>query len=303
MNISGICRNCKAKKVNCKIQLGLDTGSKVALSCQFKKTEMKHFLLILWWAGFLLQACTKPELTVGSGSSTPNPPQLKWTFYSPPPPAPGTAGTILVDATRDGGGWWYPQYEGTGFSSTEYHQGKKLADYLKSLGYKVDELPRGTAISRELLASYKYVIRAGCFGTYSAGELEAYTSFLQQDSSSLFLIQDHLSNGSNDPLSISLGVMFEGSVHGTISYFAEHPVTNGVYSIPFIAGSVVSNPDPQKVSLLGSLAPAPGEEGFTKGVMGIVHHPRSKIFFIGDINGLETVPQPFTKNLIDWLFR
>jgi hypothetical protein len=38
-------------------------------------------------------------------------------------------------------------------------------------------------------------------------------------------------------------------------------------------------------------------------VMGIIKHPTAKIFFIGDINGLEQTPQPLTDGLIAWLFQ
>ncbi len=268
---------------------------------------MKRLVFIPAITVFLVLSCSKPDLpNTGSNRSygDKNLPPIQNDESLPPPSTPPAGGSnaILVDASRDGGVWWFPQYEATGFSATAHHQGKALANYLKSLGYKVDELPRGITISGDLLGRYKYVIRAGGFGTYSTGEIDAYTSFLQKDSSSLLLIQDHLSIGANDPLSISLGVMFEGTAQGTISYFAQHPVTAGVHSIPFIAGSVVSNPDPQKITLLGSLNPSAGEEGLTSGVMGIVHHSRSKIFFLGDMNGLESVPQPFTQNLVKWLF-
>ena len=37
---------------------------------------------------------------------------------------------ILVDASRDGGVWWFPQWEQQGgFDFTLPHQGKELADY------------------------------------------------------------------------------------------------------------------------------------------------------------------------------
>jgi hypothetical protein len=36
-------------------------------------------------------------------------------------------------------------------------------------------------------------------------------------------------------------------------------------------------------------------------VMGIFTYPKSKIFFIGDTNGLKTQPQPFIDNVIHWM--
>jgi len=36
-------------------------------------------------------------------------------------------------------------------------------------------------------------------------------------------------------------------------------------------------------------------------VMGILNCPKSKVFFIGDANGLQIIPQPFINNLISWM--
>jgi hypothetical protein len=65
----------------------------------------------------------------------------------------------------------------------------------------------------------------------------------------------------------------------------------GVTSIPYIAGSMM--PQSQNFEVLGRLSS--GES-----VMGLVHGWKAKIFFIGDANGTEQVPQPFTDNLIAW---
>ena len=56
---------------------------------------------------------------------------------------------ILIDASHDGGVWWFPQ--ANVFSSTKDHQGKALADYLRSKGFDVDELPRGTTVTSDIL--------------------------------------------------------------------------------------------------------------------------------------------------------
>ena len=203
---------------------------------------------------------------------------------------------ILIDASKDGGVWWFPQSPISGFSATGYHQGKDLADYLRSMGYRVHEIPRGAIITERLLNNYSKVIRAGGMGNYTAAELAAYESFLSRPSS-LLLLQDHLTNFSNDQLSAGLGIAFEGAQSGTINQFAVHPVTVGVNSFPFMTGAVVRNPIPVTMTILGTINTSPAQ-----GVMGIVHHPTSKIFFIGDTNGIETIPQPFTSNLVRWLF-
>ena len=61
----------------------------------------------------------------------------------------------------------YPQ--GSPFDPDQSHQGKHLADYLRSQGYTVTELPRPTVITSELLAQYDHVIRANQFGQLYTG--------------------------------------------------------------------------------------------------------------------------------------
>ena len=46
---------------------------------------------------------------------------------------------VLIDASRDGGVWWFPQV--APFSAEAGHQGKALADHMRGLGYFVEELP------------------------------------------------------------------------------------------------------------------------------------------------------------------
>ena len=56
---------------------------------------------------------------------------------------------ILVDASHDGGGWWFPQ--AGSYSANLPHQGKALADLLRSRGFTVDELPRDILITDSIL--------------------------------------------------------------------------------------------------------------------------------------------------------
>lgn len=204
---------------------------------------------------------------------------------------------ILVDASRDGGVWWSPQ--AGSFSATMPHQGKALADYLRLLGFAVNELPRGASVTWVELKKYKKIIRAVGFGNYTMQEIAAYDSFLHYNSS-LLLLSDHLQNSSNDNLSAHLGLNFSGSYTATITPFSNHIVNTGVTSLPFIAGSVIMEPDPEKMTILGYVGSSSTKPGYA--AMGILQHPGSKVFFIGDANGIELLPQPFTSNLVKWLF-
>ena len=206
--------------------------------------------------------------------------------------------SILVDASRDGGVWWFPQ--AGNFYATKEHQGKALADYLRSLGFSVNELPRGASITWEELKKYKKVIRAGAFGNYKLEEIAAYDSLLHH-SSSLLLLSDHLQNFSNDGLSAHLGLEFSGSYTGIIVPSSNHVINTGVSSLSYIAGSVIIQPDPAKMTILGYVKANATSKAYA--AMGILQHPSSKIFFIGDSNGIELLPQPFTSNLVKWLFQ
>jgi hypothetical protein len=222
---------------------------------------------------------------------------------------------ILIDASRDGGVWWFPQSSETGFSSDSAHQGKQLADSLRSMGYEVDEWPRGTPVTDSLLNQYDKVIRAGGFGAYTASEIEAYDHFINKGSS-LILLLDHLSNYRNDDLSEHLGIQFAGGLFGDVTVFATHPVTAGVTSLYYAAGSVVINANNNSsMTILGSLDSSVYFDQNSNGqfdngdilgppVMGILNsYPHCRIFFMGEMNGLETVPQPFVNNLVQWAFK
>ena len=208
-------------------------------------------------------------------------------------PGADHTGRILVDASRDGGVWWYPQGD-AGFNQGAPHQGQALASYLRSRGYVVDELPRGDVVSDTLLSTYAGVFRAGQYGTYTPGELQAYDWFLGCGRT-LVLLGEFLREGGRDRLAEHLGIPLRGSAGGTVASFAEHDITAGVVAVPYITGSMIVEPAPADITLLGWL-----ETG--EAVMGVLAHPKARIFFFGDTNGLEEVPQPLVDNLIAWGF-
>lgn len=220
---------------------------------------------------------------------------------------------ILIDASHDGGVWWYPQGGGGVFNPDLDHQGTRLAAMLRSKGFVVDELPRGTAIDAKLFSQYGKVIRAGCYGAYSVTELDAYRSLLSRPSA-LLLAGEYLRPGSRDPIAEMVGLQLAGSATGNVGKYADHPITTGVVPLRYIAGSVVMNLENKDIVPLGWLdtstyADLNGNDIFDRGellggaVMGVVKHPKAKIFFIGDINGLEQTPPPLTGNIIAWMFK
>jgi len=208
-----------------------------------------------------------------------------------PPPK-----SVLVDASHDGGAWWYPQV--APFDAAATHQGKLLADTLRSMGYVVDEQGRDDAVSRDLLLSHAVVIRAGSWGAYDTSELLAYGDLVDCPRTLLLLAEYHRSDDQQDTgdlLAQQLGIPLDSSVTGTITTFEPHPITTGVTSVPFIAGSVIRDPVPPSVHVLGWLASG-------QGAMGVLDGLPARVFFIGDTNGLETIPGPLLNNLISWGF-
>ncbi len=219
--------------------------------------------------------------------------------------ATGQPTRILIDASRDGGGWWFPQ---TGsFNRSAPHQGKALADTLRALGYVVDELPRGMIIHDALFfngyqspGAYQIVVRAGSTpapgsGTlYTTDEIQAYQRFLYTPGSSLLVETDYKPSwppAPPDPLALILGLHFDGDLTGFVSLIAD-PITSGTDSVYYSAGSVLTN-DPEGVTVLGTVSDYP--------VMGILTYGPSRVFFIGDINALQDVPQPLVTNVFQWL--
>ena len=81
---------------------------------------------------------------------------------------------VLVDASKDGGLWWFPQGEGGIFDPRQPHQGKPLADLLRRQQWEVVELPRGDVITAEKLRDFDLIIKPPAYFSYTADEAMAY---------------------------------------------------------------------------------------------------------------------------------
>lgn len=219
---------------------------------------------------------------------------------------------IVIDASHDGGVWWFPQSELTGFDTAKYHQGKVFADLLRSKGFRVDELGRGSELKEEHFMGFYIVIRVGGFQPYTQRELDVYTKLVKRGMNLVFFT-DHKKYDPKDELGDLLGLKFEGVAFGTVSRFAIHTITDNLSSLAYIAGSVITNADENPdIEILGWLGESEygdlnmngqKDEGEPAAppVMGILNYPKSKVFFIGDSNGLQVMPQPFLDNLIRWM--
>lgn len=211
------------------------------------------------------------------------------------------AKSVLVDATRDGGVWWFPQSHATGFNADSAHQGRALTNHLRGLGYTVTELGRGATLPIDSLRTYAVVIRAGYYFDahynpgYSAGDLAAYSAYLACPRT-LVLLSDHLQNGRRDALADSLGIPLSGISPATIiTDFTAHALTAGVDSVRWGVGSFLESGASSAVQVIGRLPTG-------EAVMGVLAKGDARIFWMGDTNGMEWMPQPFLQNLIAWGF-
>jgi hypothetical protein len=195
---------------------------------------------------------------------------------------------VVIDASRDGGAWWFPQ--AGPFSQDAPHQGQALAEYFRSRGFAVDELGRGTILTDEVFLGARAVIRTSGFGHYSAAELEAYRRFLSCPATLVLLAE----RSSGDQLAELLGLTFPDLAFGTITDFVHHPLTQGVTTLPLFGGTTLAAEYPSTVQILARFGGLP--------IMGVVHGQAARVLFLGDVNSLETVPQPFVDNLIAWGF-
>jgi hypothetical protein len=210
--------------------------------------------------------------------------------------------SVLVDPSHDGGVWWFPQAASTpaGFDPDAAHQGRALANYLRALGYTVTELGRGATLPTDSMRTYATVIRAGYYYDaqrpgYSAADLDAYEAYLACPRT-LVLLGEFLRDGRRDVLADSIGIPLSGMITSSITNFTAHALTAGVSDVPFIAGSFLEGAAGAGVEVLGRL---PSGEA----VMGVMAKGDAKVFFIGDSNGIQQLPQPLVQNLVAWGFQ
>lgn len=214
---------------------------------------------------------------------------------------------ILIDASRDGGVWWFPQHGP--FVAGAPHQGKALADHLRSLGHQVTELPRPTTVTAALLADFDLAVRVAGTGAYTAAEIAAYDQWVKDGGGLLLLAEHH----PHDALAQHFGLQFQGIARGpqTLATFVPHPLTQGVGPLPYPAGSGLTA-HPAAATILGRLAGAtfldldddgvkdPGEPA-APAALGVLPFGQGRIVFCGDANLWENVPQPLVRNTLRYL--
>jgi hypothetical protein len=177
---------------------------------------------------------------------------------------------------------------------------------------RVTELPRPSTIDSALLASYPLVIRAGQFGTYTPSELAAYQRYVSLGGRLILLTEFHRPEES-DMLALTFGLVFRGVSSGenVIHRYTAHPITKGLSDIPYLVGSGLFGTPPSAtilgylsestfIDLNGNRVQDPGEPSCAP-VMGVMRFGKGEIFFMGDTNTMEAVPQPLVDNLLQFV--
>jgi len=213
--------------------------------------------------------------------------------------------------------WWYPQ---TGpFTESAYHQGKALADYIRSLGFNVYEMrPKdyGTRNVDSLLNQYDRVI---AIDGSDPAEYIPYDEFLKRKGTALIIVSDKsLGCSWSYPLTARCGISASGMTWPNtvfVTTFAKHQITTGVSPLEYQSGAAFidpgSNPNLEVLGWLpdstfldcdGDHVRDENEMSGALPVMGVLHRPDGKLFFIGDQGIIFDVPQPLVDNLIHWAF-
>jgi hypothetical protein len=139
----------------------------------------------------------------------------------------------LVDASKDGGLWWFPQYSGAGFDQNKNHQGKAMADAMRARGWEVMELGRGEVITADKLEGYDIIIRPEPYSCYSASEAIVYRDAVAAGAR-LFLMGS--AAGYDDVVANIFGLRFGGRRHISVEKIIPHFLTAriGLAAIPWV---------------------------------------------------------------------
>jgi hypothetical protein len=229
--------------------------------------------------------------------------------------APARKLHILIDASHDGGTWWFPQR--TTYSAGAAHQGKELADHLRSLGHQVRELGHGEAINPQRFAGVDVVVRVAGSGAYANWEIDAYDRWVSGGGGLLLLVEHH----PQDALAEHFGLQFRGvarvsgeAPHDTtteLARFIPHPLTEGVHPLPYVGGSGLTS-QPAEARILGRLSREvyldlddnsvkdPGEPA-APAALGVLPFGHGRIVFCGDANLWEAVPKRLIQNTLSYL--
>ncbi|CAN5900364.1 hypothetical protein BH11VER1_BH11VER1_11210 [soil metagenome] len=201
---------------------------------------------------------------------------------------------IIVDASRDGGTWWFPQ-EKKGFDSSKPHKGKFLADYLRTRCQEMIEIAPGEVVVDQFKEA-SLVVRFNSYGPpYRAEEVEAYKNYVDKGGRVL-LVYGAPFKGSTDAVADVLGIRFgQAAQTPFIKKWAVNPLTAGLKDVPFMTGSVITG-FPESAIQLATMANG-------QSIFGMTNVGKGKIIYLGSFAPLIGVSQPFTERVVDELLK
>lgn len=201
---------------------------------------------------------------------------------------------IVVDASRDGGTWWFPQ-EKKGFDPSKPHKGKFLADYLRTRCQEMLEIAPGEVVVDQFKDA-SLVVRFNSYGArYWPEEVAAYKDYVVKGGRVLLVYGAPL-KGSTDAVADELGIRFgQGAQTPYIKKWAVHPITTGLKDVPFMTGSVISG-FPESSMQLATMANG-------QSIFGMANVGKGKVIYLGTFAPLIGLSQPFTQRVVDELLK
>ena len=195
---------------------------------------------------------------------------------------------VLVDASKDGGLWWFPQGDGNTFDPKRDHQGKPLADFMREQGWEVVELARGEVITAEKLRDVDLIVRPAIYSDYTPEEISAYRSSVMGGARLLLMSG---SGDKPDSLASIFGLHFDSrSRFGAVRQWIPHPLTANIARKDLPWASLTEAP--QNAVLLAWLNSGDAEP---HPVLGYLPYGNGYVMFVGQAF---IFPHPVCTNLI-----
>jgi len=203
---------------------------------------------------------------------------------------------VLVDASKDGGLWWFPQGNSNKFDPKQHHQGKALADFMRSKGWEVTELGRGEVLTVDTLRDVDVVVRPPAWFDYTTDEIVAYRDSVMGGTRLLLM---GLGGNKADPVAGIFGLRFDSlNRFAAVRQWVPHPLTSNITGRDVSWASIKEAP-PNAV-LLAWLNYGVAD---ARPVLGYLPYGSGYVVFVGQASIFPDLDQSFFGGLIDTLGR
>jgi hypothetical protein len=197
---------------------------------------------------------------------------------------------IVINASNDGGSWWYPQ--GIDCDPALDHQGKELVDFLKQKGYSVYESCRQENVEISDYPKIKLLIVAGSYLPYSDAESQIIFDYVS-NGGKLMLLLDHTTDNT---LANKFGLDFQNTNTNNIKIeFLNHEITQNIDSVYETSGVSGLNNSELSIDIIAKLDNETYLDTNSNGIqdqdeiaspilIGTMDIEQGKVLFSGDIN-------------------